>query len=53
MVDFFCWQKNHPKRKDGVKNADNYSNDIYISNLTNKIKISELEEYHNLHKVPN
>ena len=23
----------------------NYSNDIYISNLTNKIKISELEEY--------
>ena len=22
----------------------NYSNDIYISNLTNKIKISELEE---------
>lgn len=23
----------------------NYSNDIYISNLTNKIKISELQEY--------
>lgn len=23
----------------------NYSNDIYISNLTNKVKISELEEY--------
>ena len=23
----------------------NYSNDIYISNLTNKIKISELEKY--------
>lgn len=23
----------------------NYSNDIYISNLTNKIKISELENY--------
>ena len=23
----------------------NYSNDVYISNLTKKIKISELEEY--------
>ena len=23
----------------------NYSNDVYISNLTNKIKLSELEEY--------
>ena len=23
----------------------NYSNDIYITNLTNKIKLSELEEY--------
>ena len=25
--------------------AFNYSNDIYISNLTKKIKLSELEEY--------
>ena len=23
----------------------NYSNDIYVSNLTKKIKLSELEEY--------
>ena len=27
----------------------NYSNDVYVSNLTKKIKISELEEY--LHNI--
>ena len=35
--------------KGWCKNEDNlvfnYSNDVYVSNLTKKIKLSELEEY--------
>ena len=34
------------KRTDGYENQSfNYSNDVYISNLSKKIKLSELEEY--------
>ena len=53
---FFCVLENYPtlKRKDGtmvniIKDITflifNYSNEIFIENLSNKIKLSELENY--------